>query len=974
MQSIRTSSSGKSSRACRPQGLVTALFIFLAIAMVFSLMISCTTVPPQSGAGSLVDLVRRGDKDSLKRILDDRERLRDTVNQRDDQGLYPLHYAVSQDDSQIIELLMVFGAKPDVQDPSGKTPLRYAIDRGKVENARILVQRDAGLFIVDASGTSPAEAALASRPEVVQAVFTSRNINTTGPDGRTALHIASDRLLKDTVPILLNLGAQALVRDRAGKTPLDLVLLHPEKIESAIIAEQLILKGASPTYTEFAWFARAVKATDYNSILFDNDNTPLHEAVSRQQKGFIFFLLDRKININAGNRTRNTALHEAVRTGWVEGAQLLLAAGADPNMPNAVSDTPLLIPMPDSARIPLIRLLLQNKADPSLANAAGDTALHMAVKGSYPLEALVALTQAGAKINTANADGDTPLIIAVRLGNVEYARALVERDADIFVQNLAKESALSLAVKTGASAVEPLLTKNTVIQRDNQGNGVVATAVLLDAGEDVLALMLSRAADPNMRNNARDTAFHIAVRNNREGLGRLLAASRADIFPENSKGESPLTLALQHARGPLDWFFTPEVLAMRDTKRNSPMHYASRRNLPTGIEYLNRRDSSLLGALNIERQSPVHAAVGSNATEALRALLALGSSADAADIAGNAPLHIAVASGSIECMKILILAGASVDTRNKFLEAPLHKAVQGKSALAVTTLLNHGAKTETRDTGGLTPLAVAVLQSAREPAAVRDAATIKDLATSTELAMLLMKAGAVVDARDAVGKTPLLHAVEGGAQDLTRLFVTAGADIHAKDKDSATPFSKSLGKGIPILRELVAGANSNRSDSEGRSPLRLLVDAGMSVTHVETVLLAGGRTDSRDMFSKTALHAALSRKDYILGAKLIQSGADLFAPDAEMRTPAELALESGEEAIRAIVQAATVKDMPGIRISDPVGNSLLHYAARQGRASAVSFLLSLGADTRLKNSAGETAYDVAFTQKQKAVMDILAGK
>ncbi len=913
---------------------------------------SCTSTPATT-AQSLTDYVMRGDLEGIKKFYSNQEQL----NQKDSQGLYPLHYAVTRGNTQIVEILIVLGAKVDVQDPAGKTPLRYAVDRGLVDTVKLLVERGANPFLADASGATAAEAVLMAGGDMIPAVFTPKNINASGIDGRTGLHIAADRLLKDVVYKLLDLGAQAQIRDKAGRTPLDLVLLYPDRVEAANIAERLIQRGANQSFPEFAWFVKAVRAMDYSSVRYEDDNTPLHEAVMRKQKGFVIFLLDRRVALNVRNRLGNAPLHEAIKMGWLEGAGLLLAGGADPNVRNAENGTPLHIAMPEAIMLSGTKLLLKYKADPTLKDNGGNTPLHIAVQNGYPTEILSTLVAAGASANSANSAGDTPLILAVRSGHLEFAPPLIENGADLFLQNLKQESALSLAVASGTQAVDAVVTKTNVAQRDNLGNGVLATAVGLEGSDEVISLLLSKGADPNLRNNSGDTALHVAVRRNLESQGSILLGAKADIFSMNTRGESPLILGLEHKDGPLEWLFTPAILASRDANGDSPLHYAARRNLSAGILFLAGKEPKLLSAINGANETPLHSAVRVDGAEAARVLLSLGAKTTDRDSMGDAPLNTSVLWNSDECMKVLILAGANPDIRNFAGETPLHQAVRKRNGAALRYLLDHGASIDPRDSRGQTPLSVAASGSAGE------------------LAKTLLAAKAEIDARDLSGKTPLYISVESGNLELLRIFVAAGADIFARNGAGESPLTESFRKGTAQLRELLSPASANRTDSEGKTALRVIVDYGMSVEHIETALAAGALTDIRDRHSETPLYAALKRKDLTSAVRLIQAGSDLFAPNAENVSPAAIAIGMGPDAIRMIVTAAgKTKDGPGIKISDSLGNSLLHYAAMAGNTEAAKVLLELGADPSQKNIAGETAAGLAVKRENRALAEILAVK
>ncbi len=811
----------------------------LSVLVLTGLFLSCAGMPAAPRTPTLNDLVIKGDLDGIRKFYSNQEQL----NMQDAQGLFPLHYAVSRAGSQIAEILIVLGARVDVQDRAGKTPLRYAIDRRYADTARMLVEKGANPFVADAAGTTSAEAALGAGGDMVAAVFTPKTINSSGLDGRTALHIAADRLMKDVVFKLLDMGAQAQIPDKAGRTPLDLALLYPDRVEAAYIAERLILRGANQTFPEYSWFVKSVRAMDYNSIRFDDDNTPLHEAVNLRQKGFVIFLLDRKVALNIRNRKGEAPLHRAFALGWLEGAGLILSAQADPNIRDADNRTPLHIPMPEQIRLAGTRLLIKHNADPSLKDNAGNTPLHIAVNAGYPVDILSTLVSAGAPVNAANAAGDTPLIISVRSGNLVFAAPLISNGADLFMLNLAKESALSLAVGAGSKAVDAIVTRSNVTQRDNLGNSILSTAVGLKGSGEIISLILSRGADPNTRNNSGDSALHIAVRENLEEQGRILLNAKADIFGTNTKGESPLVLGLEHAKGPLGWLFTPTTLAARDANGDSPLHIASKRNLGPGILYLVEREPTLMDATNGSGETPLHAAVRVDGVEASRVLLSLGARTSARDAIGDTPLATSVLWNSNESMKVLVLSGADTDARNFAGETPLHQAVRRKNSVALAYLLDHGSSLDPRDSRGQTPLAVAAANSA------------------TDQARALVTAGSDIEARDLSGKTPLAFAVETGNLELLRLLVGKDADILATNLADESPLTMSFRKGTTLLRELLSPASINRADSEGRTPLRILVDKGMSVEHIEVALAAGADPGRRNRKSETPLLEALRRKD-----------------------------------------------------------------------------------------------------------------
>jgi ankyrin repeat protein len=923
------------------KGLPTKTLIVI-MTLIGSLLVSCAGTPPVQKQMSLSDLVKKGDLDGIRKFYANQEQL----NQKDADGLYPLHYAVAKGDPQIAEILIVLGAKPDVLDPAGKTPLRYAIDRNETAMAKMLVDRGANPFIADASGFTPSEAALNAGSDMISAVFNSKNINTSGSDGRTVLHMAADRLMEKDVALLLSLGASAQIKDKADRTPLDLALLYPDKIEAAKIAELLILKGATPSFPEFAWFATTIRSADYSTVRFSNGNTPLHEAVSRFQYGFVAFLLVKQLDPNIKNLQGEAPLHIAVKTGWLDGAKLLLQNNADPNIRDAKNNTPLHLAVPPAMRLKMTQLLLAFKADPALKDNDGNTPLHKAVKLAYEPAIVEALIGAGAPVNSANLEGDTPLMLCVSAGNYQYADALIKGGADIFLKNLKGESPLSLAVARGVDAVDKIVLPSNVLQRDNSGNSVLISAIVLKGSPEVVSLILSKGADPNVRNNSGDTALHVAVRQKLSAQALLLLNAKADIFIANSNQETPLFLALTAKGGPLDWFFIPVVLSARDTNGDTVVHHAARKNLPDGIDYLVKKGADM-NAVNNARETPLHAAVKSDAADAARYLIANGSDLLARDINGDTPLNVSVLWNAKTCLQVLVLSGADLNARNFSGEAPLHQAVRKQNSDAAIYLLDRGADHEVRDNRGFTPLAVA------------------GMTAQTDIAQALIKAGATVDSRDNSGSTPLYYAVDSGKLDIIRLFVHSDADILARNAIGDYPLALSLKKGSTVLRELLTDSTINRADSEGKTPLRHLIDARVSPEILAIATSSGADASSRDRYADTPLHAALKLKDTENAIFLIKSKADIYAPDKDGITPVSLMFALPSDTVRNLVTAS------GVDAADTMGETLLDHAVRAANADMVQLLLSMGAKKDLKNINNETALDIATTKNLTSIAAML---
>ncbi|TXT49429.1 MAG: Ankyrin [Spirochaetes bacterium] len=914
---------------------------FISALFALAILASCAT-PPQQKGKTLIDLVVEGDVDAIRKFYSNKDQL----NEKDSQGLYPLHHAVIRGDPKIAEILVVLGADVDNQDLAGKTALRYAIDRKLAPMAKMLVGKGSDPFSPDASGFTPAEASLTGGPEMVSAVFNTQNINNTGKDGRTVLHMAADKLMVQETFLLTDIDrSDVQIRDKAGRTALDLALVQPKQKKAAQISERLVQKGANPSFSfpEFFWFSSMVRSRDYKTVSFANGNTPLHEAIGNAQYGFAEFLLSKNLSPDIKNIEGDAPLHVAITKGLLDEAELLLKYGAKKDLYDGKGNTPLHLTVPRAVRLPMTKLLLSYKADPSLKDAEGNTALHKAVRLAYEPLIVEELLKAGAPVNLANNEGDSPLMISVKSGNYQYADALIQAGADVFFKNsLTGQSPLSIAVGRGVDAVDKIVLKSNILQRDNLGNSIILTAVQMRGAPSVISLILSKGADPNATNNSLDNALHVAVRLNLPEQGALLLAAKTNIFEENSIKDTPVFLALSAKDGPYTWFFTPAVVAARNFNGDTVGHLAARRNLADGLEFLRSKGTDLK-SVNQARETLLHAAVSMDADEATRYLLSNGADLAAREGKGNSPLHIAMLSNAVKCLPILVLSGADLDARNFTGESAIHQAVRKQNKNFVTYLVERGANLLVRDNRGLTPLAVAARES------------------KSDIALYLVKAGSPIDSRDYSGSTPLYHAVETSQLDLVNTLVLAGADILAKNAVGDSPLLASMKKGPAILRDILKNANMARTDSEGKSPLRLFIEMRASTEIVKLSIQAGSDPSSRDRFADTPLHAALTLKDYPNVTTLLAAKADPFAPNHQGVTPVSLALRD-PSVLKDFVTAA------GKEASDALGEGFLHYAVRAGEVEAVKTLLASGLDGRRKNISGESALDIARVRANPAIV------
>jgi ankyrin repeat protein len=328
---------------------------------------------------------------------------------------------------------------------------------------------------------------------------------------------------------------------------------------------------------------------------------------------------------------------------------------------------------------------------------------------------------------------ENPMLLPAlaRLGHVDGVRLLVDADADVNLRASQRRTPLIFAAAGGSA--------------------------------QTIAVLIEHGADAGKRDDAGNTALHVAVLCRQHAAAEALLGrmSQEGIEQENKRGCSALFEAV--------WL---EDAAM------------TRLLLQGGAKV----DCHSQANSNI---TPLMLAAARGNAEVLNDLLAAGANPDEPDWMSTTALFYAVRGGSLACVEALLDAGANVNARDTRYSTPLLCAIEQPNADVVHALLRHGA--------AMAHHAGVVRYIGLVSCKTEDAEFEDDSEPSRRTR---------IPRPERVPQPALLFAVSKGLDEMMALLLDAGADVNFVDAHGDTALSTAirLGHSHIVERLLAHGA------------------------------------------------------------------------------------------------------------------------------------------------------------------------
>ncbi len=640
-------------------------------------------------------------------------------------------------------------------------------------------------------------------------------------------------------------------------------------------------------------------------------------------------------------------LHYGVWHNFYDLVKELIEKGADVNVATAdttastsyksmVGATPLHIAA-FLGNLKMVKLLLESGADAGIKDAKGKTPLHylMMVKREGMIENTYAqwhVTDQKAEIlpllkcdiNGEDENGETPLFTLLSNSYAPIIQALlgalIEQGADTSKTSGDGKTPLMLAAEKGS---------------------VTATLKLAENAENI-----------NQQDNDKNTALHLALKNQNNEAAYILIEMGGDVEAANGEGETPRALI----ENGWDENLKKRLQGKRGMKQEDIVRLVERTFFSCNSDDTDKAPFGVYLAKKLLKE------IDDDDDDEVQVLFDIAETVKTECCAED--IIESIHAAGFDFNKPYVLRSSTETLRDKILEYCWNPNVIRKMSELGIDLNGSYLKGKT-----------AAYIVASQPAADRsftkereafgnvaeyfDAASAEELSADGMTAMhyaaknnhvnmlkIMIGKGANVDVTEdapaTIGATPLHEACLLGNTDIVKLLMDSGADDTLATKDGETPahfIVQEKQRYRPVRSEnrleiIKALKNVDVQRNDGKTPAMLAQNLSYSdaVEITMALLDMGIDVNKADNKGNTLLHLCLFDKDTV--KEIIKAGADVNAKNNEGNTPLHIALDDRDDMVARL-------------------------------------LIKKGADYKTPNGDGETGMDIAVANGMETVLELM---
>uniref|UniRef100_A0A671RXH9 Serine/threonine-protein phosphatase 6 regulatory ankyrin repeat subunit A-like n=1 Tax=Sinocyclocheilus anshuiensis TaxID=1608454 RepID=A0A671RXH9_9TELE len=795
-------------------------------------------------------------------------------------------------DAEIIELLILSGARVNAKDNKWLTPLHRAVASCSEEAVQVLLKHSA-------------------------------DVNARDKNWQTPLHVAVShkavRCAEALVPLLSNVN----VSDRAGRTA-----LHHAAFSGHLEVRRSVFQGLQISRCSISARAGCETFAQYTSkkinIVNEKGFSPLHfTAASRQGALCLELLIANRANVNSKSKDGKTPLHMAAIHGRYSRSQAIIQNGAEIDSEDENGNSPLHIAARYGHEL-LINTLITNGADTAKRGIHGMFPLHLAALSGFS-DCCWKLLSSGFDVDTPDDFGRTCLHAAAAGGNLECLNLLLNTGADFNRKDRFGRMVLHYAAANcNYQCVFALVGSGaSVNERDVRGRSPLHYTAAADSDGKCLEYLLRNDANPALRDKDGYSAVHYASAYGHRVCLELVSTLHTHTLTDTSASSilhdtdiqppiSPLHLAAYHGHHHALEVLVQSLLDLdvRTPQGHTALSLAAFKGHVECVDILINQGASMMLKDYTHKRSAVHSA-GQPHKHTLQMYGPLIVDLIVCVCVVRTPLMLAVLGGHTDCVYLLLSEGAGVEASDKWGRTALHRgAVMGHQG-CVEALLQHGSSLLVQDSRGRSPMHLA--------AACGHVGVLRALLKAQKTVLVL---------KDNCGYTPLHWACYNGHDACVELLLEYDV-FHRPEGNSFSPLHCAV-------TPLHAAAYTDHGEC-----LQLLLGHNAQVNAI-------------DMLGKTALMMAAENGQTNAVEVLVSSAkADMTLQDAHRNTALHLACSKGHET-SALLILEKVTDRNLINCTNAALQTPLHVAARHGLTVLVQELLGKGASVLAVDENGYT--------------------
>ena len=490
------------------------------------------------------------------------------------------------------------------------------------------------------------------------------DISSKDKDGRSLMHYAVMDKNKELIELLLEKGADINLRDKKGKTPINLF------------------------FTDKDYYDETSNLAFNNYSKNSNDNTKSSEGGKPElDLEFAEWIIKKGADVNIADSKGNIPLHMAVKYNGISTVSFLLQKTKYVDKSNYTGVKPLHMAAENNF-LAVIKKILHYRVDTTATDNRKRNVLHYALNNqdSKVVDFLVLETSAVKMLNEADIENKiTPLQQAVAEDKIATVSNMIKHGADINAVDGNGNSSLAIAVDSKLYEMTKMLLSEGA---DVSGTSVLYNSIYnFDTDRKIFDLLMEYS--PNVDATDRDgkTPLMKALKAGRNEIAKTLLDAGADVTKLTNDGKNVMFFV---------GYSCPKALIKEMIKKGADINQKSK-----------------------DGNTPLHELVfGYFNEEHLKTMVEEGADVNAVDRYGRVPLHhMLMYEGDAKLAEWIIEKGADINVKTEDNVSILHM-VSGTEGAHVSLLEKVIKESNTDinapDDRGNTPLFYAVQEDCAE--------------------------------------------------------------------------------------------------------------------------------------------------------------------------------------------------------------------------------------------------------------------